>query len=191
MSVAYGEIIQGLSVEGKELRSAVFNEHEVRAAAGVTMALGAVAFVYANFEQVFWPIKIVSTLFFIEFLIRVTVGLKYSPIGIVAHWLMRRQEPQWTSAKPKRFAWTLGLIMSLSMAIITNSDITGALPRTICLICLALMWMEAALGVCLGCEIHGLLARRGWATKDEAFEICAQGACDITPSRGSAPSSAV
>jgi hypothetical protein len=184
MNVTYGEVIQGLSDDGKELHSAVFNENEVRAAAGLTMALGAVAFVYANFEEQFLPIKIVTAFFFLEFLIRVTMGLKYSPIGIVARWLMRRQAPQWVSAKPKRFAWTLGLIMSLAMTIITNSDIHGTLPRTICLICLALMWMESVLGLCLGCEIHGLLVRWGWVTKDEAFEVCAHGACDFMPGQG-------
>jgi hypothetical protein len=41
------------------------------------------------------------------------------------------------------------------------------------------MWMESVLGLCLGCEIHGFLVRRGWATKDEAYEICANGACEI------------
>ena len=62
------------------------------------------------------------------------------------------------------------------MMVITNSNIHGPLPKTICLICLALMWMESVLGVCLGCEIHGLLVRHGWATKDAAFEVCTHGA---------------
>jgi hypothetical protein len=39
------------------------------------------------------------------------------------------------------------------------------LPRSICLICLGLMWLESVLGLCLGCEIHGILVRRGWAAK--------------------------
>ena len=90
------------------------------------------------------------------------------------------------SAKPKRFAWTLGLALSLAMTIITNSGVRGLLPRTICLICLTLMWMESVLGLCLGCEIHALLVRRGWATKDEAYEICANGACEIPAPAASA-----
>ncbi|OLT06572.1 hypothetical protein BJF90_15995 [Pseudonocardia sp. CNS-004] len=55
----------------------------------------------------------------------------------------------------------------------------AAFARPICLICLALMWSESVLGLCLGCEIHGLLVRRGWVTKDEAFEICVNGVCDV------------
>ena len=47
------------------------------------------------------------------------------------------------------------------------------------------MWLESVLDLCLGCEIHGLLVRRGWAKKDEAYEVCAHGACDVTPRRSS------
>jgi hypothetical protein len=192
MKLAFGEVIDGLSVDGIELHSAVFNENEARAAAGVTMALGAVAFVYAFFANMFTPIQIITTFFFVEFLIRVTVGLRYSPVGVLARWMTQREPPQWVSAKPKRFAWTLGLVMSLAMTVITNVGIRGALPATICLICLVLMWLEAVLGMCLGCEIHGRLVRRGWATKDEAFEVCAQGACAVPgPSQPSTPQPAV
>ena len=159
----------------------MFNENEVRVAAGLTMIAGAVAFVYANFEKVFVPIRVVTIVFSLEFLIRLTVGLRYSPVGAVSRWMTRRQQPQWVSTKPKRFAWTMGLVMSLAMAFITNSGIHGALPRTICLTCLALMWLEAVPGICLGCELHGLLVRRGWLAKDEAFEICAHDACHVAP----------
>jgi hypothetical protein len=181
MKLTFGEIIHGLSDNGVELQAAVFNEHEVRAAAGITMVLGAVAFVYAFFAQVYLPIQIVTTVFFVEFLIRVMAGLKYSPVGLAARWMTQRQAPQWVSAKPKRFAWTLGLVMSFAMMVITNSGIRGTLPLTICLICLVLMWLEAVLGLCLGCEMHGLMVRRGWASKDPAFEVCAHGACAYVP----------
>ena len=175
----YGEVIPGLSHNGEPLQAAVFNENQVRAAAGMTLVLGAVAFVYAYFAKVYAPIQIVTTVFFFEFLIRVSVGIQYSPLGRVAHWMTRRQPPEWASAKPKRFAWTLGLVLSFAMMVITNSGIRGALPLTICMIFLALMWMESVLGLCLGCEIHGYMVRRGWVEKDRAFEICAHGACDI------------
>jgi hypothetical protein len=179
METTYGQVISGLAADGSELRSGVFNENEVRAAAGLTMVTGAVAFVYAYFDKNYLPLQAVATFFFAEFLIRVSFGIRYSPTGVVARVLTRHQPPDWVSAKPKRFAWTLGLALSLAMTIITNSGIRGLLPRTICLICLTLMWAESVLGVCLGCEIHGFLVRRGWAKKDEAYEICAHGACEV------------
>lgn len=179
----YGQSIAGLSVEGRPLRAAVFNEHQVRAAAGLTLVLGSVALVQAWFAREYMPIQQVTVLFFVEFVLRVALGVHRSPIGLVAGWMVHRQPPQWVSARPKRFAWTLGLVMSLAMAIITNVGIRGALPLSICLVCLALMWLETALGLCLGCEIHALLVRRGWARRDEAYEICAGGACSAQPGR--------
>ena len=58
------------------------------------------------------PLRVVTTLFFVEFLIRVTVGLRYSPVGVIARWMTQRKPPEWVSAKPKRFAWMIGLVMS-------------------------------------------------------------------------------
>ena len=187
MEWTFGERMSGLTLDGRELRAGVFNENAVRAAAGLTMVIGAVAFSYAYFDKNYVPLQVVTTFFFVEFLIRVTVGLRYSPMGVVGGWMVQRRPPDWVSAKPKRFAWTLALVLSLAMTVITNSGVRGLLPRTICLICLALMWMESVLGVCVGCEIHGFMVRRGWTTKDEAFEICAGGACEVrVETRGTA-----
>jgi Domain of unknown function (DUF4395) len=182
----YGVMLPASTADGKQLRAPVFNEIEVRAAAGLTMAMGAVAFVYSFFAKVYLPIQSVTAFFFVDFLLRVTVGLDRSPIGIVARAITRRQPPQWVSAKPKRFAWSLGMVMSFAMAIITNWGIRGALPATICLTCLTLMWMESVLGLCLGCEMHAYLVRRGWTTKDDAYEVCAGGVCDIPSARATA-----
>ena len=172
-----------LTRHGQPLKAATVNEHQVRAAAGMTLALGTVAFVYAYFAHVYTPIQAVTALFFVEFALRLAAGIERSPLGLLAGWMTRRQRPDWVSAKPKRFAWTLGLALSLAMTLITNGGIRGALPLSICLACLTLMWLEAVLGLCLGCEIHGLLVRRGWAAKDEAFEICSHGACAVEPQR--------
>ena len=98
----------------------VVNENAVRAAAGLTMVTGAVAFSYAYFDKQYVPLQVVASLFFVEFLIRVTVGLRYSPFGALARAMTLRPQPQWVSATPKRFAWTLGLAMALAMTVITE-----------------------------------------------------------------------
>ena len=179
MQITFGQQISGLEVGGRELQAAVFNEHQVRAAAGLTLVLGAVAFVYAHFEQQYVLLQATATFFLVEFLVRTTVGIRHSPVGIVAHWMTRRNPPEWVSAKPKLFAWRLGLAMAFAMTVITNSGIRGTLPKTLCLICMTLMWMEAALGLCLGCKIHALLVRRGWTRMDPEFEVCAHGVCKL------------
>lgn len=175
----YGQPLYGQTPDGNRLKAGVFNEHEVRAAAGLTMALGTTAFVFAYFAKVYAPIQVVTTVFFVEFLMRVLFGFQYSPVRWATRWMTSRRPPEWASAKPKRFAWSMGLVMSFAMMVITNVGIRGALPLTICLICITLMWMEAVLGLCVGCEIHGFLVRRGWAQKDPAYEVCAHGACSI------------
>ena len=189
MERSFDQPIAGVAPRQRNRRVAVVNENEVRAAAGVTMVLGAVAFSYAYFTRQYIPLQVVATLFFVEFLTRVVIGLRYSPVGLLARAMTANQPPEWVSAKPKRFAWTLGLAMAFAMTIITNSGIRGTLPRTMCVICLTLMWMESALGVCLGCQIYGLLIRRGWRTPDRGIEVCANGACKPpittrTPSTG-------
>ena len=187
MELSFGQRISGRTVDGAELHAAVVDENQVRAAAGLTMVLGAVAFSYAYFDAQYIPLQAVSTLFFVEFLARLTVGLRYSPIGVIARAMTLRRVPDWVSAKPKRFAWKLGLGMAFSMMIITNSGIRGMLPRTICAICLTLMWMESVLGLCVGCKLHAMLVRRGWTTKDPDYEVCAHGVCEV-PARSPAAS---
>jgi hypothetical protein len=187
MALAFGERIDGLAPDGRELRAAVFDENQVRAAAGITMVIGAVAFGSAYFADDYLLLQAASTLFFVEFLIRVTTGIRYSPVGVIARAMTRGRPPEWVSAKPKRFAWTIGLGMSFAMMVITNSGIRGWLPRSICLVCLTLMWMESVLGLCLGCKLHALLVRRGVRESDPEFEVCAHGECAL-PAAPAAPS---
>ena len=179
MRLTFGEHISGLDVDGTELHAPVFDENAVRAAAGITMVVGAVAFAYAYFDAYYVPLQVVTTFFFVEFAVRLLAGLRYSPVGIVSRLMTRGYPPNWVSAKPKRFAWMIGLGMSFAMMVITNSGVRGYLPRTICLLCLALMWLESVLGLCLGCKLHAVLVRQGVTTKDPDFEICAHGVCEI------------
>jgi hypothetical protein len=58
------------------------------------MVAGAVAFAYAYFDKQYVPIQIVASLFFVEFAIRVTVELRYSPFGVVAHAMTRGRTPR-------------------------------------------------------------------------------------------------
>lgn len=185
--MSFGESIQGLEIDGHPVRGTVFNEQQVRAAAGITLLLGAVAFVHAWLAQRYGPIKLVTAFFALEFALRSAFGLRGSPVGWLAGRLVARQPPLWVSAQPKRFAWTLGLVMACAMALITNLDVRGAVPLTICVICLTLMWLETALGLCLGCEIYRAMVRRGWVAVDDAFEVCTHGSCRVATERRTTP----
>ena len=179
MELRFGEHIAASTAAGEPLRAAVFDENDVRASAGLTLVLGAIAFSLALLEQQYIPLQAVTTFFFVEFLVRTTVGIRYSPVGLVARAMTRGMAPVWVSAKPKLFAWRIGLGMAFSMMIITNSGVRGWIPGTLCVICMTLMWMEAALGRCLGCELHAFLVRRGLTEHDRDYEICSGGVCDL------------
>ena len=138
------------------------------------------AFAYAYFDKSYVPLQVVTTFFFVEFLIRVD-GRASSTArsGVVAGALTRSQPPDWVSAKPKRFAWTLGLALSCAMTVITNSGIRGYaaahdLPRL----------PDADVDGVGARPVRRLrdprlLVRRGWAAKDDDIEICADGVCEL------------
>ena len=45
------------------------------------MVIGAVAFSYAYFAKQYVPLQVAASLFFADFLMRVTAGIRYSPVG--------------------------------------------------------------------------------------------------------------
>ena len=81
---------------------------------------------------------------------------------------------------PKRFAWTLGMSFIIPCILFFNPDtfayglndlfnsellptdrnyMPSWIPTYFIWVCLSLMWLEAVLGVCLGCQIHALLVK--------------------------------
>ena len=65
------------------------------------------------------------------------------------------------------------------MTVITNSGIRGLLPRTICLVCLTLMWLESVLGLCVGLRDRRPARAARLDGRGPGLEICAGGRCDL------------
>jgi hypothetical protein len=160
------------------MTNTLVDEHEVRIAAGLTLALAAYAFCCSYFQQRYGPLRVITTFFFFEFAVRVTLGLRLSPVGQLARLLRLGREADLVSLRPKRFAWSLGMGMAFAMMLITNGGIHGWLPRSLCLACLTLMWLESAAGLCLGCQLHRLLVRAGVVAPDPQL-VCAGGVCEL------------
>lgn len=170
----YGEPMRGLGPAGRPMRAGVFNENETRTAAGLAMVIGVAAFAYALFQDAYAPIQVLTTFLFVDFALRVVLGLHHSPLGLLSRLLTQRQAPTWVSSRPRRFAWSIEMAISLAMMLLTASGVRGALPLTLCLVFLVLMWLEFVHGISLGCKLHGWLVRRGLATRDAAFDVCVQ-----------------
>lgn len=175
----FGNIIPGLVINGRPAPYPVMNERAVRATAGLMLIVATLAFSQAFFLKNFLPLKIITPILFLDFTIRVLTGpTRFSPFGALGAFLVRNQKPEWVGATQKRFAWSIGIAVALLMTVITNMNITGTLPLSFCVMCMSLMWMEAALGVCVGCAIYKWLVHRGLMKAPQFAPACAGGVCD-------------
>ena len=150
------KIVQfGENVEGYNFR--VLNEREIRAAAGILFLATFLSLMFIIFKNNFLPIKYVLTIFLADFIIRVFVNPKFSPTLILGRLIVHNQTPEYVGAQQKKFAWTIGVLLSATMflfMVILNSysPITGIT----CLICLVFLFFESAFGICLGCKFYPL-----------------------------------
>ena len=145
----------GENVEGYNFR--VLNEREIRAAAGILFLATFLSLMFIIFKNNFLPIKYVLTIFLADFIIRVFVNPKFSPTLILGRLIVYNQTPEYVGAQQKKFAWTIGVLLSATMflfMVILNSysPITGIT----CVICLVFLFFESAFGICLGCKFYPL-----------------------------------
>ncbi len=149
----------GENVEGYNFR--VLNEREIRAAAGILFLATFISLMFVLFKNNFLPIKYVLTVFLVDFIIRVFVNPGFSPTLILGRLIVHNQSPEYVGAQQKKFAWTIGVILSATMFIFiviinSYSPVTGI----ICLVCLLFLFFEAAFGICLGCKFYPLFFKQ-------------------------------
>lgn len=174
------EIIPWLKIHGKDAPYPVLNERAIRATAWIMFVLGITTFFYTFYTKDYTGLTIMVLAFFTDFFIKVMWGPKYSPFSMLGKFFVSKQKPEYVGAIQKRFAWGLGLIMASSMIFIAIIfEMRGPLPLSICSICLTLMWMESALGICVGCKIYYFLIKKGILKAPEVKPACPGWACSI------------
>ncbi|HVI45046.1 MAG TPA: DUF4395 domain-containing protein [Chitinophaga sp.] len=152
--IQFGEKVEGYDIP-------VLNEREIRAAAGILFLATYTSFMFILFDGNFIMIKYVIPVFLLDLLIRVFINPRFSPMLILGRLIVRRQTPEYVGAPQKRFAWSIGIILSATMfyfLVIENaySPITGS----VCLICLLFLFFEASFGICLGCLFYSLFFKK-------------------------------
>lgn len=173
------EIIPDLKIHGQPAPYGVLNERAVRATAWIMFLVGIITMLSTYFTKDYTLLSFVIVIFFINFIILVTWGPKYSPISMLGKWSVRKQRPEWVWAIQKRFAWALGLVMSFSVIVIVFGFwINGMLPLSLCSICLLFMWLESSIWVCVGCKIYGFLEKHN-IIFHEHKPACPGWACSI------------
>jgi hypothetical protein len=163
--IQFGETVPGYNIP-------VLNEREIRAGAGILFLATFFSLMLIMFKEDFLAIKYVIAVFFTDFLIRVFISPRFSPVLILSRWIVRNQNPEYVGAKQKKFAWIIGVVLSGTMFIFFNivnafSPITGI----ICLICLIFLFFESAFGICIGCKMYS------WFYKEKA-QYCPGEVCD-------------
>lgn len=162
---AYGEKVPGYDVR-------VLNEREARAAASI-LFVGAflgltngVMLGTAIFSKYF------VSFFAIDFTIRI-LKPEYSPSLLLGRFFVQNQTPEYVGAEQKRFAWLLGMILAWPMFYYLVIDFQPNPTKVlVCLICMALLFLEAAFSICLGCKLFNLF-------KQQKATNCPGGVCEM------------
>jgi Domain of unknown function (DUF4395) len=161
----------GENAEGYNIR--VLNEREIRASAGILFLATFISLMLIIFKNNFLPIKYVITIFLTDFIIRVFISPKFSPLLIIGRLIVGNQVPEYVGARQKKFAWIVGLSLSATMFVFmvlvnSYSPITGL----VCLVCLIFLFFESAFGICLACKFYS------WIYKEKA-QYCPGEVCDV------------
>lgn len=162
---AYGE-----KVEGYDIR--VLNEREARAGAGILFAVGIISLFNAILLGHGVVTRFFIAFFTLDFIIRV-IQPRFSPSLLLGRLFVQGQTPEYVGAVQKRFAWSLGLLLAIPMFyMLVIHWQPNPIKVAICVLCLLLLFFEAAFSICLGCKLFELIT--GNSTK-----YCPGGACEI------------
>lgn len=176
----YGKIIPGFTIYGKPAPYPVLNERAVRAGAGMMFVIGFFSFMQALYLKEYTYLSYTVLFFFFDFLMKTIVGIKFSPVSRVANWIVRNQEPEYIGAVQKRFAWTIGLMLSGTMVLLVwVFGVRGPVNFLICLTCLTFMFLETSFGICVGCKIYNFLLKKGLIKMPEHKPACPGNVCAI------------
>ncbi|MDM8159503.1 DUF4395 domain-containing protein [Labilibaculum sp. K2S] len=174
--VCFGEYVDGIGYK-------VLNEREVRATAGLLFFMILVTLIAAVFFKNYAPIPYVSGFIVLNFGISVFINPKYAPANALARLIVIKQEPIYIGAVQKRFAWSLGLILSaivffLSIPLQSDPAIFESVCM-LCLICSLLMFIETAFGICVGCQLYFLAIKLKLMKQPEVKPNCMGNSCEI------------
>jgi len=146
--IYFGERVEGYDIP-------VLNEREARAGAGILLLPAIASFVNSYLTHNFIFTKIFVTVFMVDFFIRIFINPNYAPSLILGRFFVQNQTPEYVGAKQKRFAWSIGFILSVIMfLIIVVFEIMTTIKIGICLLCITFLFSETAFGICIGCILY-------------------------------------
>ncbi len=183
------------------------NETEIRIATGLALVLWVFSFVIVlfkwNFEVALYSVWILR----LDFVLKTIFWAKFSILWIIVRPFIKSKEKLWVWAVQKRFAWSIGLVLSsfvmycilllweyvhvdapavlqaiqtLWINISQNALIVTPMNPAIlaCVLCIIFMWFEAVVWYCVWCAIYKKLVEKG-IMKEHIWQNCVNGACEM------------
>ena len=181
--MTYGKLIPNLKIDGREANYGVVNERDARAGAGIMLIIAIFSFTQALYLKNLTFLYATVIAFTVEFLFRI-IDPHIAPFYFLGSLIVKGLRPEWSGAVQKRFAWTLGLAMAVSMIFISIIfQIRGTLPFSVCAVCLSLLWLETSFGICVGCKMYFGLMKLGIIKTPKIIPACPGGVCPIDKPR--------
>lgn len=163
---AFGEKVTGYEIP-------VFNEREVRAAAGIVFLFAFMAFMHGFLTGNNEPTKLMVSVFLLDFFVRLFINPKYAPSMVLGRWMVNQQVPEYVGAPQKRWAWGFGFVLAAIMFyLVVLNEVRGPINILVCALCLGLLFFEAVFGICAGCKVYH------WFHKERA-QYCPGDACNL------------
>jgi len=173
---SFGENKEGIGYK-------VLNERNIRASSGIMFLLGIIAFINGFILQEYIIIPYIAGFLLLNFMIGIFINPKFVPTMFIGRIFIRKQSPLHIGAVQKRFAWSLGFLLSAVIFILSLfllNDVTYFEPVCmLCLICLLLLFFETAFGICIGCKTYFLAIRLKLIKKPEVKPNCMGDACEV------------
>lgn len=185
--MSYGRLIPSLWSR-KHAHYGFVNETAIRVGASLMFTIGFFTFLSVYYAGKYNLALVVVGCFWIDFVLKV-INPQFSPIAQIAKFLVRHKDPVWVGAIQKRFARTIGLILSsiVFSALIYRVIIIGDLshiaetlsrPMYICMICLVFMRLEAVLWLCAWCHIFSFLVKHKFLRNSD-HQTCPDDQCSL------------
>lgn len=145
-------------IDGKGYK--VLDERRMRASAGIMFLLAMIAFVNGFIVKRYAVIPYISGFLVLNFMLGIFINPKFSPTLLLGTLFVRKQSPLPIGAVQKKFAWTLGLMLATGIFILSmfllNDESYFRPVCVMCELCLLLLFLETAFGICVGCKLYDL-----------------------------------
>lgn len=160
----------------------VLDERQMRASAGIMLLLSTIASINGFILRQFEVIPYLVGVLVLSFLIGLFINPKFSPTVLLGSFFVRRQSKMPIGAIQKKFAWSLGLGLSttifiLSIFLLKDPGLFEPVCG-LCMICILLLYLETAFGICVGCKLYFLAIRLRLLKKPKVRPNCMGDSCE-------------